>query len=345
MANYQRGDTFEILRDVCIKYDRSNSIDATLISPILVVYPDRCLLQGTIICVHGLFGIGCTDLEFTDNSVSQNFIITLNNLEDMINFGFLKQLSNQSITMTSTLTRHKYQLGDIVKVQNAQSHGLWASDTFIITNRAFGNQNNIIYQISHNGFDYHFAETDLILVSSGVNSTLNQPINTTSQYKIGYYFWLKGRGVYIIDNIILNALEPYYCKQCNRQIYRYFSESFLNAEAKIIDWSNLPIGTKVRIYNNFQRVSNGDFEIDTNRKAYYNFRSTCYLISKDGLPNIDFEILSMPDSWINGTTYSNGQNMVGEEKNKCLHPRKYLNVISASLKFWSCPDCKCEVKE
>ena len=28
----------------------------------------------------------------------------------------------------------------------------------------------------------------------------------------------------------------------------------------------------------------------------------------------------------------------------CTHPRKYLNVISAGLKFYVCPDCKCEIK-
>lgn len=30
---------------------------------------------------------------------------------------------------------------------------------------------------------------------------------------------------------------------------------------------------------------------------------------------------------------------------KCLHKNAYKNVISASLQFWVCPDCKEEVKE
>jgi hypothetical protein len=28
----------------------------------------------------------------------------------------------------------------------------------------------------------------------------------------------------------------------------------------------------------------------------------------------------------------------------CTHPKKYLNVISAGLKFWCCPDCKKEIE-
>ena len=32
-----------------------------------------------------------------------------------------------------------------------------------------------------------------------------------------------------------------------------------------------------------------------------------------------------------------------ENVNICNHENKYYNVVSASLKFWYCPDCKSEV--
>ena len=32
--------------------------------------------------------------------------------------------------------------------------------------------------------------------------------------------------------------------------------------------------------------------------------------------------------------------VISDNHSKCTHPRKYKNIISKSLKFWVCPDCK-----
>jgi len=218
---------------------------------------------------------------------------------------------------------------------------------------------------------------DMTLASlASAQPTICQQSSPTQKYPIGTYFWSPFNNyTYIISNYFQNLyeIEDCYRSKCLTR----FAEKDI-AQMYIIDWQNLPIGTKIRTKNNFYSIIDGEYNISSTLYGAYLLDQTGQGIFSNKLPSPDCEILEIPKSAIdvqhllntlpqppNGTSnigtpapslqyYANCTSMHPQEsvelnhkeelRQKCMHPKKYLNIISPSLKFWSCPDCKGEVE-
>ena len=117
------------------------------------------------------------------------------------------------------------------------------------------------------------------------------------------------------------------------------SEKLINAN--LVDYRNLPVGTKILYDDETYIVTIVSFQPDGTtmysaiNESQESMSTTGYDIN---FSSIDFRPGLIMVSWIPSSTQSVPK--WNEQKSICSHKNKYINILSNTLKFWYCPDCK-----